>query len=395
MSTLGNVNAQDAGYISEAQFSGSFEKERISASAPPIADGVAQVANVAVLTEPATAALSRLIIQDDEMAKIDQRLRSQKVFSQSEIDEMYHFLFEGANFIRFIGLYGTDEDPKNMQFELFLKILDPDRVNLLHEDRREKLYTIAFSNARFNWIQLREGEMDDQLLRKLLTFENGYRQITIIEDVSRFKTSEKAQAWMFQRMGGSSTIALPTSKQGLARQNWLAAEDKIVQRAGQKGRVSFGMVQIVHKILTRGEEGVSSPGELRSGIVRSSKAVEIYPPPASLDERTESYARWLDSEVKQCEAGQKSAILTASQAYQRLVSIHPFENGNGRISRFMMDYVLYRTGLPPAILGKEVLDAVFVLNPKSLNGNEQFVRKIFTGVIGSYGHIYPNRPVFE
>ncbi|WP_420420708.1 Fic family protein [Simkania sp.] len=76
--------------------------------------------------------------------------------------------------------------------------------------------------------------------------------------------------------------------------------------------------------------------------------------------------------------------MTAAQAYQRLVSIHPFDGGNGRMSRHMMDYVLERFGLPPAALGASVDDAVFGLKVKSPQQQQEFVRKIFEGVQKSY-----------
>jgi Fic family protein len=43
------------------------------------------------------------------------------------------------------------------------------------------------------------------------------------------------------------------------------------------------------------------------------------------------------------------AILAALLHY-RFVSIHPFDDGNGRISRLLMNYVLYRHGLQPVII---------------------------------------------
>jgi Fic family protein len=38
----------------------------------------------------------------------------------------------------------------------------------------------------------------------------------------------------------------------------------------------------------------------------------------------------------------------AAGAYQRLVSIHPFMDANGRTCRMVMDWVLRKHGLPPA-----------------------------------------------
>ncbi|MBW8829082.1 MAG: Fic family protein [Burkholderiales bacterium] len=45
-------------------------------------------------------------------------------------------------------------------------------------------------------------------------------------------------------------------------------------------------------------------------------------------------------------------IAFAGQVYQRLVSIHPFADGNGRIGRLAMDWALREAGLPPARLAR-------------------------------------------
>jgi hypothetical protein len=46
-------------------------------------------------------------------------------------------------------------------------------------------------------------------------------------------------------------------------------------------------------------------------------------------------------------------LLLAAQLYQRLLSIHPFQNGNGRTARLVLDWLLLRQGLPPAVFGND------------------------------------------
>lgn len=43
-------------------------------------------------------------------------------------------------------------------------------------------------------------------------------------------------------------------------------------------------------------------------------------------------------------------FITAARAQQGLIAIHPFEDGNGRMSRFVVDYLLGSLGLPPPLL---------------------------------------------
>jgi hypothetical protein len=49
-------------------------------------------------------------------------------------------------------------------------------------------------------------------------------------------------------------------------------------------------------------------------------------------------------------------VAVAARAQRWLVSIHPFRDGNGRTTRFVMDYILTSLGLPPPILDEMNLD---------------------------------------
>lgn len=44
---------------------------------------------------------------------------------------------------------------------------------------------------------------------------------------------------------------------------------------------------------------------------------------------------------------------TAMEAHERLVSIHPFADGNGRTGRLLMNLALLRGGYPPVVIGPE------------------------------------------
>jgi Fic family protein len=44
---------------------------------------------------------------------------------------------------------------------------------------------------------------------------------------------------------------------------------------------------------------------------------------------------------------------TAFTAHERLVTIHPFADGNGRTARLLMSLVLLKGGYPPVVVGPE------------------------------------------
>ena len=50
-------------------------------------------------------------------------------------------------------------------------------------------------------------------------------------------------------------------------------------------------------------------------------------------------------------ARQPSTPRSAFEAHYRLVSIHPFSDGNGRTARLLMNLILFRGGYPPVVIG--------------------------------------------
>ena len=59
------------------------------------------------------------------------------------------------------------------------------------------------------------------------------------------------------------------------------------------------------------------------------------------------------------EKPQGDPILTAARAQRWFISIHPFEDGNGRMSRFLMDTVLMSLGLPASIINDQNNDVYY------------------------------------
>lgn len=87
-------------------------------------------------------------------------------------------------------------------------------------------------------------------------------------------------------------------------------------------------------------------GKLRNTPVRISGSTTVLPNPLKVPELMEEFIHWLQTTTD-------NAVQVAADAHYKLVSIHPFVDGNGRTARLLMNFVLMQAGFPPAIIKKE------------------------------------------
>lgn len=73
------------------------------------------------------------------------------------------------------------------------------------------------------------------------------------------------------------------------------------------------------------------------------------PKPDQIPRLMEEFVDWLNSE----DALSMHPVRYAALAHYKLVDIHPFEDGNGRTSRLLMNLILIRAGYPPVMILKE------------------------------------------
>lgn len=71
----------------------------------------------------------------------------------------------------------------------------------------------------------------------------------------------------------------------------------------------------------------------------------LLPSPAEIPALMGDLARWL--------ATAPAEPRTAFEAHARLVTIHPFSDGNGRTARLLMNLILLKAGYPPVVIGPE------------------------------------------
>lgn len=100
----------------------------------------------------------------------------------------------------------------------------------------------------------------------------------------------------------------------------------------------------IHKLVLQGIDNHHA-GSYRKVQVLISGAKHIPPQPYLLQKEMEGFFLWYEAEKNSIHP-----IILAAEMHERLVTIHPFIDGNGRTSRLLMNLILLQHGYPIAIL---------------------------------------------
>lgn len=111
----------------------------------------------------------------------------------------------------------------------------------------------------------------------------------------------------------------------------------------------------------------NNAGCYRNVPVRIAGSTVILPNPRKVQSLMDVFCTWLKKSTKM------HPVELAAEAHYRLVTIHPFIDGNGRTARLLMNMILMMQGYPPAIIRKrDRLDYINSLEKAQLvNGEGQ------------------------
>ena len=101
----------------------------------------------------------------------------------------------------------------------------------------------------------------------------------------------------------------------------------------------------IHNTILRGIDDENA-GHYRSIPVRISGSQVILPNPARVPDHMQKFISWLTSDPD------LHPVRLAAEAHYRLVTIHPFTDGNGRTARLLMNLILMQHGYSPALIRK-------------------------------------------
>jgi Fic family protein len=134
---------------------------------------------------------------------------------------------------------------------------------------------------------------------------------------------------------------------------------------GNPAAVSAKDILCIHDIILKGLDDENS-GRYRTVPVRISGSPVILPNPRKVPDLMDVFHAWLTS------AHGLHPVAFAGEAHYRLVTIHPFTDGNGRTARLLMNLILMMQGYPPAIIRKQDrLAYISALEKAQLGGSRQ------------------------
>lgn len=174
--------------------------------------------------------------------------------------------------------------------------------------------------------------------------EDWYRvELTYTSNAIEGNTLSRQETAMVVEKG--ITVEGKTVKEHLEAINHALAFDFIKSLVSKTHVVTEREILDIHRlILTKIDD--HNAGKYRTVPVRIAGSTVILPNAAKVPDLMQRFGQWLQKR-------EGPPVTHAAYAHFKLVSIHPFVDGNGRTARLLMNLLLMREGYPPAIIGKE------------------------------------------
>ena len=116
--------------------------------------------------------------------------------------------------------------------------------------------------------------------------------------------------------------------------------------SGNPGRLTEADIRNLHYlVVAQSKPGIAGRYADGPRYVNNSVGLHAFPPHVEVPALMQGFVRWLDNES---DTPQK-----AFDAHRQFVAIHPFNDGNGRTARLLMNLILIRGGYPPISIRPE------------------------------------------
>lgn len=140
------------------------------------------------------------------------------------------------------------------------------------------------------------------------------------------------------------TIGGKSLQEHLEAINHTYALDYVKELVKEKTPFTETILLNIHKLILQGIDNANA-GKYRNVQVMISGAKHIPPQPYLVAKQMEDFFIWYNENKEN-----QHPVLLSAELHERLVTIHPFIDGNGRTSRLLMNLILLQYGYPIAIL---------------------------------------------
>jgi Fic family protein len=138
----------------------------------------------------------------------------------------------------------------------------------------------------------------------------------------------------------------------------------------------------LHELVLGGIDEVNA-GRYRDVAVRIAGSTVVLPNPRKVPELMDRFCAWLRA------GADLHPVVLAGEAHYRLVTIHPFVDGNGRTARLLMNLLLLMHGYPPAIIRpRDRVAYLGALETAQLGGAKTAYDNLVAGAVGRSLDIY-------
>ncbi|MGO4546067.1 Fic family protein [Paenibacillus sp. 2TAB23] len=145
-----------------------------------------------------------------------------------------------------------------------------------------------------------------------------------------------------------------------------------VQEGVNERELTERLIKDLHAILFQGVRNIDfSPGEYKkhdNHVLTLSGNIHHYTSAIQVPLEMDNLIKWYDSEKTQMHPIQLAALF-----HHKLAAIHPFTDGNGRVSRLVMNVILMKNGYPPAIIRNENRQDYYSALEKAYHGSPQSI----------------------
>jgi Fic family protein len=174
------------------------------------------------------------------------------------------------------------------------------------------------------------------------------------------------------------TVEGKTVTEHLEARNHALAVDAVTNLAKRDSKkITLNDILAIHGLILK-DIDTPNAGKFRNVPVRVAGSRTIFPNPQKVPDLMDNLEKWLNS-------AKTNALEKAALAHLKLVTTHPFTDGNGRVARLLMNLILMQNGFPPAAIKPQIRGKYIAsLEKAQFLGKEQnYFKLVYSAVLDS------------